>query len=47
VSALKLAAPMTILSNVSCKEAMEIMKKEGYDQVPVVDEAGYVMKNLT
>lgn len=41
VSSLGLEAPLTVLPNVSCQEAVDIMKKEGFDQLPVVDAGGY------
>ncbi|KAG8235474.1 hypothetical protein J437_LFUL014104 [Ladona fulva] len=42
VSCLGLEAPLTVLPTVTCQEVVDIMKKEGYDQLPVVDEAGAV-----
>ncbi|XP_059478512.1 cystathionine beta-synthase [Neocloeon triangulifer] len=43
VSSLKLGAPLTILPNVSVQEAMDILKKEGFDQLPVVDDNGAIL----
>lgn len=40
VSSLKLQAPLTVQPNISCQEAIDVMKMEGYDQIPVVDENG-------
>lgn len=40
VQNLKLAAPLSILPSVSCQEAINIMNAEGYDQLPVIQEAG-------
>lgn len=37
VSNLKLASPITIASKVTCAAAIKIMKKNGIDQLPVVD----------
>ncbi|XP_071453662.1 cystathionine beta-synthase-like protein isoform X2 [Hetaerina americana] len=47
VSCLGLEAPTTILPTVSCQEAVDIMKKENYDQLPVVDESGAVQGMVT
>lgn len=41
VAALKLEAPLTILPDVPVQEAIEIMKRKGFDQMPVVDSNGY------
>jgi cystathionine beta-synthase len=38
VSELPLQAPVTITVDVSCKEAINILKKEGFDNLPVVSE---------
>ena len=38
VSNLKLSTPVTCTKNVTCAEAKEIMKKQGFDQLPVVDD---------
>ena len=40
VSFLKLSAPLTILPNVSVQEAIDIMKRKGFDQMPVVEKEG-------
>lgn len=40
VSSLNLEAPLSIVPSVSCQEAIDIMKKEGFDQLPVVDNGG-------
>jgi cystathionine beta-synthase len=42
VASLKLRNPMTVSPDVSCHEALKIMNKEGYDQLPVVDDKGCV-----
>lgn len=44
VSALNLQAPLSIVPSVTCQEAIDIMKKEGFDQLPVVDKEGYRKK---
>ena len=41
VNCLNLKAPMTVLPEVSCQDAVEIMDSNGYDQLPVIDEAGF------
>ena len=41
VSALDLQAPLSIAPSVTCQEAIDVMKKEGFDQLPVVDNQGY------
>jgi len=43
VADLHLRVPYTISPNVTCSEAVSIMEKNGYDQLPVVDEAGEVL----
>jgi len=40
VSSLNLQAPLSIAPAVTCQEAIDIMKKEGFDQLPVMDDAG-------
>jgi cystathionine beta-synthase len=40
VGNLKLQAPMTINPNVSCKNCLSILEKQGFDQMPVVGEDG-------
>nr|CAD7444065.1 unnamed protein product [Timema bartmani] len=47
VSSLGLDAPLTVLPTVTCQEAVDIMKKEGFDQLPVVDEGGTVLGMVT
>ncbi|XP_066997097.1 cystathionine beta-synthase-like protein isoform X2 [Anabrus simplex] len=47
VSCLRLEAPLTVLPSVTCQEAVDIMKKEGYDQLPVVDDSGSVQGMVT
>ncbi|GFR09773.1 cystathionine beta-synthase [Trichonephila clavata] len=44
---LKLAAPITVLPHVSCQDAIDIMRTEGFDQLPVVDDAGFVKGVIT
>ncbi|XP_043191337.1 cystathionine beta-synthase-like isoform X1 [Amphibalanus amphitrite] len=47
VSLLDVAAPMTVLPSVSCQDAIDIMNGEGFDQLPVVDQAGEVRGMVT
>jgi len=47
VSSLPLAAPLTVMPNVSCQEAVSIMQKEGYDQLPVVDQESVIRGVVT
>lgn len=37
---LNLSAPLTVLPTVSCQKTIKILKEKGFDQAPVVDEAG-------
>ncbi len=41
VSAMALKAPCTIGTEVTCQDAIEIMDREGFDQLPVLNESGY------
>uniref|UniRef100_A0A2L2Y4G7 Cystathionine beta-synthase n=1 Tax=Parasteatoda tepidariorum TaxID=114398 RepID=A0A2L2Y4G7_PARTP len=47
VSSLNLAEPLTILPHMSCQDAIELMNKEGYDQLPVVDDTGEIKGMVT
>ncbi|XP_077989686.1 cystathionine beta-synthase-like [Glandiceps talaboti] len=47
ISALSLGSPLTVLPSVSCQDCIDIMNKEGFDQIPVVDEAGQVLGMIT
>ena len=40
VSALQLRAPLTVTPTVTIQETLDILNKEGFDQVPVVNDAG-------
>jgi len=42
VSSLDLSAPLSILPTVSVEHAIEIMSKEGYDQLPVITQTGAI-----
>lgn len=37
---LNLSAPLTVLPTVTCQRTIKILKEKGFDQAPVVDEAG-------
>jgi cystathionine beta-synthase len=52
VADLKLPTPLTVAPDVSCAECASILKREGYDQMPVINSSGEVegmatMGNLT
>jgi cystathionine beta-synthase len=47
VADLRLRTPLTINSSLSCATAIEIMSKEGYDQLPVVSPEGAVEGTVT
>merc|ERR1712179_566254 len=42
VSSLELCAPLSINPDVSVEKTIDVMNKEGYDQLPVIDEAGII-----
>ena len=41
MSSLNLNAPLTVQSTVTIQETLNLLTKEGFDQVPVVDEEGW------
>lgn len=43
VQGLKLSAPLTVLPTVTCQRTIKILKEKGFDQAPVVEEAGWVL----
>eukprot|EP00039_Didymoeca_costata_P029407 m.24550 g.24550 ORF g.24550 m.24550 type:complete len:542 (+) comp7618_c0_seq1:144-1769(+) len=47
VSSLPQKFPMTIRPTVPCSEAIEILKTEGFDQMPVVDQSGSIVGVVT
>ena len=47
VSALPQKFPMTLTPSVTCSDAVEILQREGFDQMPVVDEGGAVIGMIT
>ena len=44
VSSLELSAPLSILPTVSVENAIEIMSREGYDQLPVIQATGIIQR---
>lgn len=42
VSSLELAAPLSILPDLSVEQTINIMNDEGYDQLPVIDSTGQI-----
>jgi cystathionine beta-synthase len=40
VKCLKLGVPLSVIPTVTCQDAIEIMKAEGYDQLPVAGGSG-------
>jgi len=47
VSELKVERPVSVSPKVNCKEAIDIMRKTGFDQVPVVDDDLFVHGMIT
>ncbi|CAM1332226.1 CBS (predicted), partial [Pycnogonum litorale] len=47
VSSLSMDAPLTVLPEISVQEAIDIMKEEACDQLPVVDKFGFVIGMIT
>ncbi|XP_063301678.1 cystathionine beta-synthase isoform X1 [Pelobates fuscus] len=47
VSSLSLSAPLTVLPSVSCDQTIQLLREKGYDQVPIVSEAGLVLGMVT
>jgi len=47
VSRLNLNTPLTVSPTITCQEAIEIMNRETYDQMPVVNDGGYVQGMVT
>ena len=44
---LELNTPLTISSSVRCKDAIALLKREGFDMVPVLDESGDILGVVT
>ena len=47
VSSLELNAPMTVEPHVQCQHVLEILDREGFDQIPVTDSSGVVLGIVT
>uniref|UniRef100_H2YIZ5 Cystathionine beta-synthase n=1 Tax=Ciona savignyi TaxID=51511 RepID=H2YIZ5_CIOSA len=47
VGDMNLTSPISIPPNMTCQEALDIMRAQGFDQLPVVDDAGNVMGTAT
>uniref|UniRef100_A0A0B7B823 Cystathionine beta-synthase n=1 Tax=Arion vulgaris TaxID=1028688 RepID=A0A0B7B823_9EUPU len=47
VSALNLLAPLTVMPTVLIQDTLDLLNKEGFDQVPVVDETGCILGMVT
>ncbi|XP_048777807.2 cystathionine beta-synthase-like isoform X2 [Ostrea edulis] len=47
VSSLPLRAPLTVTPAVTIQETLDLLSKEGFDQVPVVNDAGDIMGMVT
>ena len=46
VSSLELRAPLTVHPRVTIQEALNLLNREAFDQVPVVDDHGYALQLL-
>ncbi|XP_040568726.1 cystathionine beta-synthase [Lepeophtheirus salmonis] len=42
VSSLEITTPLSILPSLSVEQTLSIMNREGYDQIPVIDETGII-----
>jgi cystathionine beta-synthase len=40
VACLNLVAPLSVIPTVTCQEAVDVMRKEGVNQLPVTDKEG-------
>lgn len=47
VGDLRLRTPLTVLPELRCKDAVEIMQAQGFDQLPVVNENNEVLGMIT
>ncbi|XP_063812983.1 cystathionine beta-synthase isoform X2 [Pseudophryne corroboree] len=47
VSSLSLSAPLTVLPSVNCSQTIQLLREKGFDQVPIVSEAGLVLGMVT
>uniref|UniRef100_A0AAQ5YXT8 Cystathionine beta-synthase n=1 Tax=Amphiprion ocellaris TaxID=80972 RepID=A0AAQ5YXT8_AMPOC len=44
---LNMSAPLTVLPTVTCQKTIKILKEKGFDQAPVVDDAGLILGMVT
>ncbi|XP_030577243.1 cystathionine beta-synthase-like isoform X2 [Archocentrus centrarchus] len=44
---LNLSAPLTVLPTISCQKTIQILKENGFDQAPVVDDTGLILGMVT
>ncbi|XP_008105670.1 cystathionine beta-synthase [Anolis carolinensis] len=47
VQKLNLQAPLTLLPDVNCRKAIEILREKTYDQAPIVAESGLILGMVT
>ncbi|XP_067259490.1 cystathionine beta-synthase a isoform X2 [Chanodichthys erythropterus] len=47
LQSLNLSAPLTVLPTVTCQKTIKILKEKGFDQAPVVNEAGLILGMVT
>ncbi|CAL4064108.1 unnamed protein product, partial [Meganyctiphanes norvegica] len=47
LASMPLAAPLTVLPTITSQDAIAIMQREGYDQLPVVDQEGLIQGVVT
>nr|XP_048312980.1 cystathionine beta-synthase-like [Myodes glareolus] len=47
VQELSLSAPLTVLPTVTCEHTSNILREKGFDQAPVVNEAGTILGMVT
>ncbi|XP_041373512.1 cystathionine beta-synthase-like [Gigantopelta aegis] len=47
VSTLNIQAPLTVMPDVTIQETLELLNKDGFDQVPVVDQSGQILGMVT
>merc|ERR1712124_77153 len=47
ITSLDLKTPLTIVPTMKCQAAIDIMNREQFDQLPVVNEGGYVLGMVT
>jgi cystathionine beta-synthase len=47
VADLRLSAPVTMLGSATCEDAIEMLRKNGIDQIPVVDVSGDILGMVT